>query len=350
MAADSSKSAAAEASSAHSRVNIPLNLKNWSHLPDNVAEQLLWFHQHILDEDLSWRDATEAIGYDRSVVFRVLKGTYQGKYDNVADAICSYAKIVAKRGTIQENVLVDNGVSRMIGAGLDYALANNSITLITGESRMGKTVAATMWRDRNNHGRSVLISAPAYGGNKLFLRRLASAVGVNKNLPLHQIVEAVIRAFNPNRMLIIDEAHRLLPGDRRSNPVGLEIARDIHDETQCGLAFIATQRFTDELHKSTYQYEQLLGRIGMPIRLKRRLASADYLPILKQYIPDPSKDLREQCARIANERGRLGILVETLKVASRMASKDKRRLTEKTIFDAIALRAQMMGETEYAAK
>jgi DNA transposition AAA+ family ATPase len=320
MAADSSKSAAAEASSAHSRVNIPLNLKNWSHLPDNVAEQLLWFHQHILDEDLSWRDATEAIGYDRSVVFRVLKGTYQGKYDNVADAICSYAKIVAKRGTIQENVLVDNGVSRMIGAGLDYALANNSITLITGESRMGKTVAATMWRDRNNHGRSVLISAPAYGGNKLFLRRLASAVGVNKNLPLHQIVEAVIRAFNPNRMLIIDEAHRLLPGDRRSNPVGLEIARDIHDETQCGLAFIATQRFTDELH------------------------------ILKQYIPDPSKDLREQCARIANERGRLGILVETLKVASRMASKDKRRLTEKTIFDAIALRAQMMGETEYAAK
>lgn len=335
---------AATASSAHARINIPLNLDNWRAWPQNIQADLLWFHQHILDHRMGWDAVCDAIGYDRSNVFRVLKGTYTGNISNVCQAVRKYRKIAETRVGIQTNVPAENGISRMIGAGLEYALANNSITTIVGESRMGKSVAAEIWRQANNHGTSVLVVAPPYGGTRLFLRRIADAVGVNKNFSVAAIYEALQRAFNPNRMLIVDEAHRLLPGDRRCNPVSLDILRDLHDTTRCALALISTQRFDDELRKSHYQYEQILGRIGMPIRLPRRMRKADWMPILAQYINHPSAELCEHITHIANHQGRLGIMVEVLKVASRIANKAGEKLAEQHVYKSIALRRQMMGE------
>lgn len=340
----------ATASSAHSRINVPLNMENWRNLDEDTQEVLTWFHQYLLDNGLNWDDATEAIGYDRSTVFRVLKGSYEGSYANVVKAIKSFQRIAEQRGAIQQATVVRNGIVELICAGLDYAVANNSITTIIGESRMGKTQAALYWRDQNNHGRSVYVAAPPYGGNKMFLRRLAEAVGVNRSQSNAQMFEATARAFNRNRILLVDEAHRLVPMDRRTASVALEMIRDIHDETGCAVALIATQRFEDELKRSGYMYEQLLGRIGMPVRLSRTIEKKDFLPIVRQYVANPSSDLVAQLYQIANTHGRLGILVQTLKVASKIASKQKEKLEECHVVKAIAVRQQMMGEQNYAKK
>jgi len=344
------KSEAAKASSHGARINIPLNLNNWRNYPAGMHGLLLWFHQHVLDDQLTLEDAGKAIQYDKSTVFRVLKGSYEGSLEKVCSAITSYKRIADERATIQHNEIVENSITKMIGAGLDYALSNNSITLIIGESRMGKTESARLWRDANNHGTSVLVTAPPIGGSKVLLQRIAMSVGVNKNKSLADIFDAITRSFNKNRILIVDEAHRLIPYDRRANPVNLEILRDLHDTTGCALALIATQRFSDELQKSSYQFEQVLGRIGMPIRLKRTILIKDVRPILQQYIIAPSRELIDLCKQISNEQGRLGILVETLKVASRIAGKAEENMTEKHFFKAVALRHQMMGEKQYACK
>jgi DNA transposition AAA+ family ATPase len=126
----------------------------------------------------------------------------------------------------------------------------------------------------------------------------------------------------------------------------LEILRDIFDQTGCALGLIATERFKHELTKSEYMFEQVLGRIGMPIRIPPKLREQDVFPILNQYIAKPSNDLRAEALRIANEMGRLGILVETLKIASRMAAKEKKPLTETYVFAAIKIRNQMMGKIQ----
>ena len=333
------------ASSAHARINIPLNLRNWNHLPEEQQHKLMWFHQHLLDRQMGWIPAEQALGYDKSTVHKVLKGVYQGSWEKICAAIDSYKEIVERRGTIQQNRIVKNATVRLIHSGLDYAQANNSITMVIGDSRRGKTEAARLWRAEHNHGRSVLVTAPPIGGTKAFLRRIAVTVGVNKDTSIPNMYDGICRSFNRNRILIIDEAHRLIPNDARTNAVNLELLRDIHDETGCALALIATARFDESMRKAEYMYEQILGRIGMPIRLKKQVYAKDIRPIIEQYIEKPSPELMAECTRISNDIGRLGILVENLKVASRMANKSKVRLTEKHIFKAIALRKQMsMGE------
>jgi DNA transposition AAA+ family ATPase len=336
----------AEASSAHSRLNIPLNLNNWKHLPQAIQEQLLWFHQYCLDHALPRKACAEAVGYDWSTVYRVLTGIYEGNYENFCQAVASFKRLIEARSTIQQNEFVHNRLTKLIFGGLNYALANNSMTLITGESRSGKTVTGREWQRLNNHGRSVFVTAPAYGGTKWLVMMIAQAVGVNKNLAISGMIGAIYRAFNPNRILIIDEAHRLLPNDRRVNPVSIELLRDIHDQTGCALALLATQRFDTELRKSEYMFEQVLGRIGMPIRLPRKISESDILPIITQYVKKPSAKLLAKCLEVSNGLGRLGILVEILKVASRMAVKSRAALDEQMVFKAFALRREMSGEQE----
>lgn len=324
------------------RINRPLNVNVWRDLPEEHQALLTWFHQHCLDQAMNWDQAAEALGYDRSTVYRVLSGTYAGSWENVCQRIASYQRIAVDRLHTQHARFVETPVTKMVWAALDYGIANQCGVQIEGQSRVGKTSAVVAWRDRHNHGRSVYVMAPPYGGTKAFLRELAHACGVGRDRSISQIVEALYRSFNSHRIIIVDEAHRLLPNDRRSNPVNLEIIRDIHDRTGCAFALIATSHFNHRLQSMEYMFEQLLGRIELPVRLPRRLRPADIEPIIEQFI-EPTPTVMDTAVRIANERGRLGVLVSTLRVASRIACGNKHRMTEQHFLKAVKIRNTMMG-------
>src|SRR5207237_1019204 len=98
----------------HRRINIPINLDNWKHLDDLLQADLLWWHQHLLDEKVSYITAGETINYDQSTVFRVLKGNYEGSWPNVHKAIRSYRKLADARGTIQQAEFARNWIALKI--------------------------------------------------------------------------------------------------------------------------------------------------------------------------------------------------------------------------------------------
>lgn len=335
----------AEAASAHARINIPLNLHAWRNLPEDIQADLLWFHQTILNDGLDWKAATTALGVHQSTIFRCLKGTYEGNWKNIQGAIRSYRELRAARSRIQQNVYVPNSYYDTIATGLSYALANCSITTISGESRLGKTGAAKHWSKTDGEGRAAFVTAPPIGGVKSLLRTIAGSIGVNKAFSGIQMIEAVYRGFNQNRILILDEAHRCLTSDTRTqNPALIELLRDIHDQTGCGLALIATRRFNERLRKGSYQYEQLIGRVGLPITLRNEVVAKDILPIVDQFL-SANDDTIDVLLEIANKPGRLGIMVETLKVASRIAANDKRAVTDADVKKAVLIRRSMSGDT-----
>lgn len=346
-----------EAATAHARINVPINLENWRHLDSEISDRLLWFHQHLLDENMGWEAAGQALGYEdageaQREIFGALKGTLE-TYDDIVERIDGYRKVARERSGIIHTDFAENPIAQLIWAGLDYAVANNSITLIEGDSGHGKTLCTDVWAkmDRNNHGKTVRVEAPPVGGTRVFIGEVCKATGGNKNASIGQMMEHCLRTLNEHRMLIIDEATRLLPSDRRSTPEKLEFLRWLHDRRRCSLALIATSRLEEQLHKSTYIFEQVLGRIGMPIRLPGVLTEEHFRPIVVQYFPRPTKKVLDACEQLANNRmprqqGRLRLLSQVLRLASRIASKKKSpRLAEVHFFEALAMRDQMMGET-----
>jgi DNA transposition AAA+ family ATPase len=331
------------------QIKIPLVLDNWKTLPQDIQDDLTWFHGYILETGMSLHQAGQAINYDKTVVFKVLKGSYEGNWNKIADAVRSLKKIAIERGKIQKALFVQNAISKLIWGGLNRAIAHNSITIIIGDSGRGKTESAKAWRDANNHGRSVFVTAPAYGGTKRLLLDIATAVGHGRDHKnTFQLHHSIMKAFNPHRILIVDEAHRLLPC-KGSSPRDLELLRDLSDQTGCALGLLATARFDSELRRSDYMFEQLLRR-AFPVRLPRLVPLADIQPILLQYLKRPTVKVSESAVAIANSLGSIGELVEILKDAAKLAFKKSRPMCEEDFFTAMAIRKSMMGETQFAKK
>ena len=347
-----------KAASANKRINVPLNLDNWQHIDDSeTVDQLTWFHQHVLNEGYSWDQIEELLPkgksgfYNRNTIYKVLVGTHEGSWHNIANAIISYRELWDDRRKIKKSYFSPNEVSSMIWAGLDYALSANGITQINGESGQGKTMAARQWQDRNNHGKTVFVECPVNGGMKGLMREIAGVIGANRNQSVIQMQDSIRRAFNANRILIIDEAGRLLPSDRSTPPKNLDFLRWIHDQTRCGLALITTHRFGHTLKSNSWMFEQLLGRIDMPITLPHQLSESTWLPLLKQFIQQPSTKLKNLCDQIANTElgGRMRRLDKLLKLASRISANDKQALGEAHVMKAVKMLEQMTGE-KYIAK
>lgn len=290
--------------------------------------------------------------YDKTVVYRTINGIYEGSMENVCGAIVAYRDLLAQREGIKVSTFAPNTISKLIWAALDYALAANGITEIIGESGQGKTIAAKEWKKKVNKGRVVYVECPVFGGIKGLLRVICDAVGANKNQSISAMQESIRRAFNPNRILIIDEVARILPHDKGAPPKNLDFFRWLHDQTRCGLALITTERFGDTLRKNTWMFEQLLGRIDMPLRLPRELDESCFMPLLGQYVPDPSTELKNICSSIVNQEvgGRMRSLDKLLKFACRLSAKNGEQLTGKQVLSTIKLRNRMMGEIKFAKK
>lgn len=342
------RSLSATASSAHSRINIPLNLANWRDLALDLQPDLLWFHQHLLDKEMTLEEAATAVGYDKNNVYQVLKGIYAGNYENFCKRIRSYRKIAEGRAKIQNAEFSPNRNTELIRNALDYTMSSNTICLITGETGLSKSMTVEAWRSDNNHGRTVVVSATEICPVKGSIQAVAKAVGVNKNGSIIYMRDSIHRAFNKNRMLVVDEAQNLLPDDKRSNPRALEFFRRLHDATKCGLALVASVRFEQQMAQLHYHFEQVLGRIGLKVRLYPELNEADVEPIVSQYFAVVTQQVMQTSLLIVNDkepdfRGRIRALVEILRLTSRIASKDQSRPTETHFLKALQLRKQLQG-------
>jgi len=323
-------SAEAKTASAHSRINIPLNLANWKDVASEYHPDMLWYHQHLLDQGMNnW-----------NTIYKFLTGTSTVSYANFCAAIRTYRKVAEKRKTIQQQEFCHNSVSKLVFTTLDYTFANNCMTLIVGDSGMGKSTIMQAWRDENNPGTSVSVECPPAGGIKGFLLAICKAVGVGP-APIHSMLPAVSRSFNPNRILLLDNMHRALPAKATTPAKIFDVIQYIFDTSGCAIAMSATARLDEHIKSSTQMFEQITGRVGIPVHIPKTVKWKDIAGIVKQYIPKPNPETKYQAMQIANKHGHIRQLVERLKVASRIAAKAQEQITDKHFALAIRVRAEL---------
>jgi len=309
-------------------------------LPDDMRDQLTWLSQHIDETGASLGAIGKALRYDAGTISKVLAGVYTGSMHNVCKRIAVLRKVRDERALSQGTTFVENSIAQKVELVLKYAHANNTITIIVGESRMGKTTAAKWYCYEKYVGTTVYVSLPPACTHRMLLQIIAGKLGLPTNGSTALLYEILRDALTPDMLLVIDEAHFLLAATSRACPRSLEAVRHLHDTTGVGVALIATERFYDSLAASRYQYEQLLGRVAVPVQLKPKIKRSDILPIIKQYYDKPSTEILDHALTIANAPGRLGHLALDLRVASRLAAKKARQLTETDFLTAMAIRDQ----------
>ena len=330
------------------RIQTPINLKAWDHLngklKDSDRELLLWFHQHVLDREMTWKEVTRAVDYDRTTLFRCLTGTYQAEsWAKPLAKIRAYRKGVEKHSRAVEKKFAMNRQAQRVFGALDFALTQSTMVSLEGEARMGKTEAAKQWVEQRGPGRAVMIECPVIGSPIAVLKEIARKVGLSHKEKRQNMARRIGNAFSSDRVLVIDEAGRMFPKGKGS-PEALDEIRSIHDRTGCGIALLVTRADVKKLTESAYMVGQLIGRIDLPAMLPE-FEQNDVDVIVNQF-GKFSKPIRQKLYRVATQPGRLGAMLSILKTANRFALKNREEITDKHVEAAIAARFAATGGDE----
>jgi DNA transposition AAA+ family ATPase len=345
-----------EARQEHAGIGVPLNLELWQDLPDDVREDLVWLQQYSITNRIPRKKLASYIGYDWSVLYKVLFRIYTGNEGKVLAKIREFREATRKKANLQKSTFVPNRNSVLIHNALDFALNASVIVLILGETGTSKTASKDEWLRANNHGRTTGVDATEVSTVKGLATEICEAIGAGTALSLFNMRAAIHKAFNPYRMLVVDEAHFLLP-KFNSAPKALEFVRRIHDRAGCGIGIIASSRLGDSLRKAEYHFEQLLGRIDQVVRLHTVFEEKEVRPIVEQYIARPDARTMEFALRLANDQpvldegdrhglehqGRLRKLVKVLQFGSFIAKKHKTAMGNEHFLKAIATKKAMAG-------
>lgn len=327
------------------RIQIPVNASAWDHL-DHLTPQdrdlLLWFHQHALNEGLNWERIQAATGYQRTTMFRILKGSYETpSWAEPLQAIRQYRdRWITRSKRIDSTDFAENAITERVCSLLDYSLASGTIGLLVGESRMGKTKTAKEWIRRVGAGRAVYVEVPPIGGYRALLDEIAVGCGIKwRGRTGPELLRSIRKALAYGRILIIDEAGRALPDKTAAKAPALEVIRSIHDQTGVSIALLMTEREASDLTELRYQFEQVVGRVDLVARLNE-FTRADIQPIISQFGQFSDKII-DQLFEISKQPGRLGTVVAVLKAANRIAVATGAKIKDAHVLQALKHRNKL---------
>lgn len=317
------------------RINIPFNPTAWDQIPclsqdDRAA--LAWFHLHALEQGYSSTRIGEILGYERTVAYKIIKGTYQVK---------SYAPIMAKireyratqnfegsqqPGSLREPDWVTTAASATYDEGLDFA-SRGGFALLVGRSGLGKTRCAKRWAARNP-GRLLRINAPAMGGPAAFIHDLADLIGVTwRKQSCGDVLRRVRRqlASGPGHLLLIDQGTRLLPEKRKMLAQCWEVLMDLNEDGT-GIAVALTWRASEAMMELRYQIEQVVSRgewFAAPQSTEKKPypTRAEVEAIARQWGPNFSDRTIDILHDVALRPGAFREMVKVLDLAERAARK-----------------------------
>ena len=306
-------------------------------MDERQRELLRWFFYYCIENGITMKAAAEAIRYDSTTVYRVMRGQYEGNLDAVCDAVEGYKKIVEQRAGLAKTAFVETETARRIWKICDAARAHQSIAMIFGDSQLGKTFALTEYTRRNNHGATRYVRLPAAAGIQMACKVFAEACGLSHKCSCEAMRERVLNALDENTLLIVDELH-LTFNTYGTRPciATLEMIREIHDRTQCGMVLCGTNVARKEIEAGQHKLllEQLRRRSFFRLNLPAIPYKKDLLAIAAAYHLDaPAGDAEKMVDEIIHASG-LKAYVSYLRAGTKLAARRKQTFAWSHVSDA----------------
>jgi hypothetical protein len=245
---------------------------------------------------------------------------------------------------------------------LDWTKRYKDMSLMEGNSGVGKTSSVEAWCARNR-GFARYVEVPNYQSDVEFFKKIAESLGVataqKKRHELARDVQKVLTGASGELMLVLDEAHYLWPQNVKTCPTPDRVNWIMTALANNGVpvAMISTpDRFQAALSqvekRTSWNSNQFRGRIGRR-ELLPDISQADCQQIVEKVLPFGINDQAlcwalAKCCQISPSRIRA--IPAIIKNAEWFASRDGRELSREDIVRATQSRAEWLDLSPDAPK
>jgi hypothetical protein len=224
---------------------------------------------------------------------------------------------------------VVTSIGEQINDALDYAWDEKCMVHINGVARMGKTFQIEQWC-RCYPGRVRYVQVPSSNDDTSFFRAIARSIGTNSgsSMNITQIkrqVEDTIQ--DAGIMLVFDEAHYLIPAQKRGSSYPRRINWVLTEIVNKGIpvAIITTPQFDVNqslvVNNTGWAAEQLDGRIAYRLDLPATLPESDLVAIAGHNLPNADKQILFGLCEYAKASGKYLAGIEAVAKRARFLAK-----------------------------
>lgn len=331
-----------------------------AHLPQDQQALVRWLFSFAKENGWGWKETARQSGLSTTTLYRVWNDAYREptapgvkmadrqriSLDGVCESIARFKILAARRGEAVRGVrFVETSTWHIIRKICDEARDMQIISLIYGESQIGKTISFEEYTRRNNSGRTIYVRAPACAGVQLLLKHIATACHISPKSSFENLMHRVCKFLDHSKLLIVDEAHLFFETYQKTSVLRcLETIREIYDRTGCGLVICGTEVFREELRSGEFakMLRQLHRRGIWEEQLDPVAPWPDVLLIAAAYgLPAPKAEAEELVKYIITHSG-LGKFTKFLIKAQQVAAKHGQKLNWQhfvRVHDLIAKRA-----------
>ncbi len=201
---------------------------------------------------------------------------------------------------------------------LEYTGHSQSMTLVEGDARIGKSFSARAWCEQHP-GQSRFIEVPTGNAEKDFFLALARGLGLGnftqyKAGEIRERVESVL--LTRDLLLCLDEAHRLWPevNPRYGFPKRINWLMSLANQG-VPICLIGTPQFIERqksVEQSGWNAAQFIGRIGHYEPLPRELSLEDLVAVAKSVLPEADSQTKRALAAYARKSAKYLAAIEAI--------------------------------------
>lgn len=214
---------------------------------------------------------------------------------------------------------------------LDYTAYCQGLTLIQGETRLGKSHAGRAWCEQHP-GKARFVEVPSGNDEVTFFRDLARGLGLGnflnyKVVQIRERVEYVLRTGDI--ILVLDEAQRLWPQTnfREGYPKRIAWVMTMANDG-VPICMISTPQFfvtQKVVEKNGWNSAQLTGRINHYESLPQALSQEDLIGVAMAVLPEADVEVLRALAVYAQSSARYLAAIDSIAKRARYIAMRERR-------------------------
>ncbi|MBC8009946.1 MAG: AAA family ATPase [Burkholderiales bacterium] len=252
------------------------------------------------EHGLSLTQLGRELGINSSHVSKYLAGKPEGDVPRLESTIEDVLKNAATRRR-EKKALFETPASRSIHSACELIRKTNDVGLVHGPAGLGKTSGVALYAGENPSAIVLTLSKWSGQADGIQAAVFAALESRGKTPGMRRAEWLVERLRGSNRLLVIDNAHRLTHG-------ALQWLFDFQDATECPIALVGNPEVLAKIRENDQQF----SRIGLLRAIKPTEVATLAKQMLQRLCPDHAPVLQDLATKVAGERGHLRALKKHL--------------------------------------